>query len=135
MEATLDVHRRLIPEKTVDHKIPMHIDFAFSQWAPSQDLMSIGLNNSNGLASQIQMESADPKHWQLALQSNDHTNYDDHFQPRIDRESAVVGSSEDFNAKTDQSAWADLKLTDKLFGEFDKLLDEFEIVLVKKSLN
>jgi len=37
--------------------------------------------------------------------------------------------------KTDQLAWADIELTDKPFGEFDQLLDEFELELDQNRLN
>lgn len=54
------------------------------------------------------------------------------LQHRIDREVAEVGS-ESLKAKTDQSAMgADFEMTDKLFGEFDQLLDESEVVNSEK---
>lgn len=127
MRETLDINTRWIPEKTVERKIPMHVDFAFAQWTPIENLISGQFGNSNGLASQFQLESAYTKHWQLALPSSDHSYFDDQFQPLIDRELDVVGLSEDLDAKAGQLSSKDFENADKLFGDFDRSFDEFEL--------
>lgn len=127
MVATLDVNTRLIPEKTVDHTIPRHVDFAFAQWTP--DLMSGRFAFSTIPLNQFQMESAETNRGQLALPSTEQRYFQTEMRQRIDRESAAVETSDPLDTKSERTDWTDLDLTDKLFGEFDKLINEFEIVL------
>ena len=81
---------------------------------------------STSQSSPFQLESTETKHGQLALRSNEQGYFQTEMGQRIDQESAAVGTSHRLDAKSEQTDWTDLDLTDKLFGEFDKLINEFE---------
>ena len=120
----VDFNTRLILDKKVGHTFPLQVDFAFAQWTPELMLGRFGFSTSP--LNQFQMESAETKCRQLAFPLADQRYFQTKMGQRIDQEPPAVGTSDPLDAKSERADWTELDLTDKLFEEFDELINEFE---------
>ncbi len=127
MGATLDVNTRLISKVRGDHTTPLQLDYAFSQWTPRQPMFAEQNASSTESLIRFQMESEKSNRLPLGLQSNNHFFNDANF--RAGNHQASVEMYDQPVKSTATSAWADLKLTDMLFGKFDEILEEFQLAI------
>ena len=121
------VDPKLNANPAVDNQTERNMNVSYAQWIPTPDLRTKQFGISTDMASQFQFESATNKRWQLALPPIEQRFFQIELQNQIDREFAAVGRFNRLDIKSGQTDRTGFESIDNLFGEFDQLIDEFEI--------